>query len=278
MPRLRRVLPLVAALAAAGCVPAEWGAGAILTPYRKPVRAVPDLPFEEVAFSNGPVTLRGWVFRTSAPRRGWLVYLHGIGDNREGGTSFAKRFVPQGYDVLAYDSRGHGTSSGTYVTYGCEEKRDLVKALDAVGADRAVLFGCSLGGSVALQAAAIDARVTAVIAQSPFADLRSIVQDRKPWVFSEAKADEAIRIAEHRGGYLSREASALLAAPAIHVPVLLIHGARDHETRPQHSQRILAALGGPKELRLVPGAGHNDTLAGADTWRAIESWLARLPR
>jgi len=276
-----RTLPgvVIAALALAlpACVPPEWGASAILTPHRKPITVVPDLPCENVSFRNGAVVLKGWLFRTSAPRRALLVYLHGIGDNREGGLGFAHRFLPQGYDVLAYDSRGHGESGGEYVTYGFHEKRDLLQALDAVHADRAVLFGCSLGGSVALQAAPIDGRIVGVIAQSPFADLRSIVQDRKPWVFSEAKADAAIAIAAHRGDFLAGEVSAVEAAAHIRVPVLLIHGARDGDTRPEHSRRILAALAGPKQLLLVPGAGHNDTLAGADTWRAIETWLGRLP-
>jgi pimeloyl-ACP methyl ester carboxylesterase len=273
----RLVALLTLTVAASGCVPADWGAGAILTPYRKAVTAQPDLAFENVSFANGDVILKGWLFRTTTVRRGLLVYLHGIGDNREGGIGLAHRFLPQGYDVLAYDSRAHGESSGTSVTYGVNEKVDLMRALDAVHADRAVLFGCSLGASVALQAAALEPRVVGVIAQSPFADLRSIVQERKPWVFSVAKADEAIGIAEHRARFHASDASVVVAAPHIRVPVLLIHGARDRETSPQHSRRIFDGLGGPKELLIVPGAGHNDVLAGGETWRTIEAWLARLP-
>lgn len=29
-------------------------------------------------------------------------------------------------------------------------------------------------------------------------------------------------------------------------------------------------------MLLVPGAGHNDTLARADTWTAIDQWLSRV--
>jgi pimeloyl-ACP methyl ester carboxylesterase len=32
-----------------------------------------------------------------------------------------------------------------------------------------------------------------------------------------------------------------------------------------------------REVILVEGAQHRDALAGAETWRAIESWLAALP-
>lgn len=60
------------------------------------------------------------------------------------------------------------------------------------------------------------------------------------------------------------------------MPVLLIHGARDEDTQPAHSERILAALrGGPKRLMLLPGAGHNDAL-GDGVWNEVAAWLERV--
>ena len=54
--------------------------------------------------------------------------------------------------------------------------------------------------------------------------------------------------------------------------VLLIHGADDRETPPDHSQRIFAALPGVKRLIIVPGAGHNGSLRG-DVWSEIDRWI-----
>jgi pimeloyl-ACP methyl ester carboxylesterase len=62
------------------------------------------------------------------------------------------------------------------------------------------------------------------------------------------------------------------AAARIHVPVMLIHGATDRHTPPDHSRRVYDALRGPKRLILVPGAGHNESLKGS-VWREIEEWL-----
>jgi uncharacterized protein len=274
---LRPVAVLMsAALLTTGCVPAEWGANAILHPHRRPVTLTPPIAYETLAFENDGVKLAGWVFRAQPATRGWLVYLHGIADNRQSGIGFAQRFVPQGYDVLMYDSRAHGASTGKAVTYGVREKEDLRRALDAVGAKRAVLFGCSLGAAVALQAAAADERIVGVIAQSPFADLRLVAHERKPFVFTRAKADTAIALAGKQGDFDVDDASALRAAPNIRVPVLLIHGEDDRDTRADHSRRIFEKLAGPKELLIVAGAGHNDTLARAETWQRIEDWLARL--
>jgi pimeloyl-ACP methyl ester carboxylesterase len=57
------------------------------------------------------------------------------------------------------------------------------------------------------------------------------------------------------------------------VPVLLIHGAEDTDTPPAHSQRVFDALKGPKQLILVPGAHHNQSLSGPvwDQIRTVDS-------
>lgn len=62
------------------------------------------------------------------------------------------------------------------------------------------------------------------------------------------------------------EVSPVRAAPLIRVPVLLNHGADDRDTRPEHSQRVFDALGGPKQLMLA-----NESLNA--TWPAVERWV-----
>ena len=279
----------LSALLTVACGAPDWGATAILHPWRRPVVFAPDIPYETIAFESDGLRLEGWLFRADRGhadsarleqdvpvRRGLIVYLHGIADNRQSGLGVARRFVPLGYDVLSYDSRAHGRSQGDFCTYGYFERRDVTRALDAAGAKRAVLFGSSLGAAVALQAAAVDPRVIGVIAQSSFADLPSIVRDRAPWYLPEAYVTAAIARAGQLAGFAPSEASPVASAAHIRVPVLLIHGAADDETPSQHSQLIYAALAGPKRLLLVPGAGHNDVLAREDVWREIERWLASL--
>jgi alpha-beta hydrolase superfamily lysophospholipase len=273
---LRRVaLVFVATLSLTACFPPEWGADMIVRPWRRPVKDKPDLDFEDITFTSGDVTLKGWLFRTEVePRRGTIVHLHGISDNRESGVWIAERYVPKGYDVFTFDLRAHGQSGGEFVTYGCREKRDVVAALDAVHADRAILFGGSLGAAIALQAAPLDPRIVGVIAYSTFTDLRSIVMDRKPWIATRWDAEQAIAIAERRAHFKADEASPLRAAPQIHVPVLLLHGGRDRETLPRHSQRVFEALTTlKKKLLIVPRADHNDVLAWPEAQQAVDAWI-----
>jgi len=255
-------------------MPPSWGANALLHPQRRQVSKVPSLPFERVDLDVAPgVRLAGWIFRTPQPRRGTLVYLHGLSDNRGSTIGIANHFVPLGFDVLAYDARAHGESGGEACTYGFHEKRDLGRALDLVGARRVLVFGISLGAAVGLQAAAIDPRIALVVAVAPFSDLRTAARERAPFFASQANIDEAFRIAEAEAHFRADEVSPVAAAPRLRVPVLLVHGAEDQETPPAHAQRILAALPGPKQLVLVPGAHHNDALTPA-TWAAIDAWVA----
>jgi pimeloyl-ACP methyl ester carboxylesterase len=258
-------------------MPPEWGANALLHPSRRPVFGTPASAYADVAFVSDGLTLRGWLLRGASPKRGLIVYLHGIADNRRSGLGVAQRFGPKGYDVLVYDSRGHGASDGDTCTYGVYEAADLSRALDAVGARRAVLFGSSLGAAVALQAAARDPRVSGVIAQSSFCDLEAIARYRAPFIASRSEVDQALALAGARGRFQVAEASPRMAAARVHVPVLLLHGMDDRETPPDHSRQIFAALTGPRQLLLVPGAGHNDVLARESSWSAIERWLQALP-
>lgn len=249
-----------------------FGAGALLYPSRTAMSRPMPHGCVEQTFAGIDVELRGWRCAATAPRRGTIVYLHGIADNRGSATGVVDRFVRRGFDVIAYDSRAHGASTGKLCTYGVFEKQDLHRVMDQAGATNVVLIGHSLGAAVALQAAAGEPRVRAVVTASTFADLRSIAIERAPSYFSERTIAAAFARTELDGGFAVNAASPLLAAARISVPVLVIHGLSDTNTRSVHSQRVFDALPGPKRLMMVPGAGHNDVL-GPQVWIEIENWI-----
>jgi len=281
MKRLAMVMVILVTLAAAVVVIAQSqlpgiGAGALLFPSRHlNTRPLPEGCVNRTFKGDGPM-LDGWQCRsTAAIHRGTVVYLHGIADNRGSSIVTIQRMLPAGFDVIAYDSRGHGASEGDRCTYGYFEKRDLQHVLDELGVDNVILIGHSLGGAVALQAAAIDRRVRAVVAASTFADLRSVATERAPSVFTPSLIEATFERAEHDGQFVVNDVSPLRAAAAIEVPVLIVHGALDRETRPVHSERVFGALRGPKQLLLVPDAGHNDALK-SDVWTKVERWIESL--
>ncbi|MBI5478454.1 MAG: alpha/beta fold hydrolase [Deltaproteobacteria bacterium] len=260
-------------LGTAACMPPQWGANAILHPYRRPVTRTPSHAYDNLYFAGDGLVLKGWRVRTYMPRRGVIIYLHGIGDNRQSSLGLVSRFVPKGYDVIAYDSRGHGTSQGDTCTYGVYERRDLKSVIDSLREEHVILFGVSLGAAVALQEAADDPRVIGVVSVATFSDLRTVARDRAPFFASEGNIRDAFTLAEAQGKFRVDDASPIVAAPRIRVPVLLFHGAADTDTKPAHSQRVHDALGGPKKLALVPRAEHNDVLNHEWVWDAISDWL-----
>jgi uncharacterized protein len=262
---------LLTFVGAAGCMPPAWGANALLHPSRRPVTRQPTRPFDVVELEGVGVTLKGWWFHATAPR-GTVVYLHGVGDNRGSSIGIADRFLPRGFDVLAYDSRAHGESTGDACTYGFYEKQDLHHVLDRVTAKPIILIGVSLGGAIALQEAAEDRRVSAVVAVSTYSDLRTVARERAPFFASRGNIDDAFALAEASAKFRVDDVSPMAAAAHITAPTLLIHGDHDDETPPAHSSRVFAALHEPKRLILVPGASHHHVLDAA-VWREIDGWL-----
>ena len=137
-------------------------------------------------------------------------------------------------------------------------------------------MGTSLGAAVALQEAADDPRVGAVVAAETFSDLRTVAIERAPFFFTNGTIAKAFESGRSRKGVFKIEAvSPEAAARRIGVqPVLLIHGSIDRDTPPEHSRRVFEALHGPKQLILVPDAGHNQSLQG-EVWRDIDPWIDR---
>ena len=257
-------------------------AGALLHPSHRLVAEAPPEGCDAETFAGVGVTLSGWrcpptrsLRRDGRPEpAATLVLLHGVADNRTSWRSAIERFTARGFEVIADDSRAHGASTGDACTYGFFEKRDLHRVLDAVKAQRVVLLGTSLGAAIALQEAAGDPRIRAVVAAETFSDLRTVAAERVPYL-PQPIVDRAFDTAEARASFVADAVSPLRAASHIAAPVLLIHGADDVDTNADHSRRVYTALKGQKRLILVPGVGHNHSLSLDWVWTEIDKWIAQ---
>jgi hypothetical protein len=96
------------------------GAGALLHPFRRSAAGRPPDSCEAALFDGVGVQLKGWRCRATGDppslgarrdgvggtgRRGTLVHLHGMADNRASAAGIIDRFSRRGFDVIAYDSR-----------------------------------------------------------------------------------------------------------------------------------------------------------------------------
>lgn len=204
---------------------------------------------------------------TSEPR-GTIVVLHGIRAAGLWMIPIGDRFAEAGYRVAIVDLRGHGGSSGATLTYGVRESQDLVQVLDELEArgllvGKIGVFGHSYGAATAIEFAALDRRVAAIVAAAPFADLRDEVPHYVrtvlpgvgsliPASYFNAALDDAGRI----GNFNPDDASAEAAITQTSAPILLVHGLDDLIIPPEHSLRIYAAAEQPARLVFLPDTGH----------------------
>lgn len=213
-----------------------------------------------------------WVLKASpkAAPQGTVLAIHGLCDAKVTYLKLAKMLTEKGFNVVLPDLRAHGRSSGRYVTYGALEKHDQRRVIDALYEEKIVsgpllVFGLSLGGSVAIQYAAIDPRVQGVMAMAPLKDLKSVSRKliNAPFMSDEDLQTVLIRAGE-MGKFDPETASALAAIATVRCPVMLIHGKLDTMVPHTDSEELRKAAGGPVELELIPWATHIGMLFGRE--------------
>ena len=220
--------------------------------------------------------LRGWKVRAAAPNWSWVLVFHGVADNRYGMTEHARLLLQRGYSVVMMDSRAHGASGGEIASYGWLERKDTGAVIDEL--ERAehprhlYAFGNSMGAGIALQAAGYDARIEAVAAEAPFANLQEAAYDyaglqRWPLLGKTLFAPGAwvlIYRGEKLAGFPASEVSPEKAVAKRPFPLLLICDGADVVLPCRHAEMILRAASGPKELWRVRGAMHTGALGTAN--------------
>jgi len=258
-------------------------APAFLTPLRREL--TPDLIREaDVSFATtnshreefdvrapDGVLLRGWKVRPPNPNGSWVLLFHGVADNRIGVVGQSEFVLRAGYSVVMMDARAHGASEGPIATYGWLERNDTHAIIDALLAEvpstspfHLFALGESMGAGIALQSAAVDPRMEAVVAEASFANLREASYDyaglRKSPLLGKTLMAPGTWTLLYRGekitGFPFAEISPVKAVASRPFPVLLICDEKDVALPCRHSEMIYAAARGPRELWVVPGAFH----------------------
>ena len=213
---------------------------------------------QSVTFAGAGETLAAWYVpsRNSAA----VILVHGTGAERGSLLAETRILAAAGFGVLTLDLPGQGLSGGD-TRWGDPEVAALSAAIDWLqtrpGLDRERIggFGLSFGGYVLLQCALRDMRLRAVVLASTPEDL-----------------DEETRRANAGAGFLSvwpalwvlhRYRGAVKDVPPVQAvralaprAVFVIGGERDRLVPPRAAQALFAAALRPKEIWIVPGAGH----------------------
>src|SRR5216684_2641168 len=238
--------------------------------------------------------LRGWLVRPPNPNGSWVLLFHGVADNRIGVIGQSEFLLRAGYSVVLMDTRAHGASDGPIATYGWLERNDTRAIIDTLISSEVHVhesiqwhgpppppfhlfaLGESMGAGIALQSAAADPRIEAVVAEASFASLREASYDyaglqKYPWLGKTLFAPGAwmmIYRGQSLAGFPAAEVSPEKSVASRPFPVLLICDTADTTLPCRHTKIIYAAARGPKQIWIVPGAFHAAALGfQADEFR-----------
>ena len=129
------------------------------------------LAYEDVTLTDGEISLAGWYIPSQNGAA--VILLHGYDASRKQMLSRAVMLAEAGYGVLLYDMRGHGESSAVMRSLGWADVADVQTAVSwltqqpDIDPARIGIFGFSVGGQVALRAAAELDGLQAVVADGP---------------------------------------------------------------------------------------------------------------
>lgn len=203
-----------------------------------------------------------------------MVIVHGAGSRKENHSDFGRACAAAGWAALAYDQRGHGERGDELSS---EAVADLGRMVDWLIADqpidpgRVCVRGSSMGGFVAIHAAARAASIAGVIAICPAGEehLRRGLRDgslEQP-VSARARADFAAWLAEHD----LRDAIERCGGK----PVLLLHAEGDERVPSEFSAELFERAAEPRRLILLPGGHHRSVQHDPELQGVALRWIER---
>ncbi|TVQ52329.1 MAG: alpha/beta hydrolase [Spirulina sp. DLM2.Bin59] len=216
-------------------------------PYETVWLDLPDTAEDSDADAN---RLHGWWI--PAPGATQVVYLlHGNGFNMGANLAQAQVFHRLGYHVFLIDYRGYGQSVGpfpteTQVYQDAQVGLDYLTTERGYGLDQVIVFGHSMGGAIAIELAAQNPDIAALIIQGSFTNLRDM--------------------ADHDGVYkllpidliLRQSFDSLSKVPSLPMPLFFIHGEADRRVPAWMSDRLYQVAQSPyKDLYFLPDGDHN---------------------
>ncbi|MFM9996545.1 MAG: alpha/beta hydrolase [Phycisphaerales bacterium] len=157
----------------------------------EPSELDPPRAFQSWTFRSRGFEFPVWDIAGDDPAGPIVILTHGWADSRIGGLVRVNAIAPHASRVILWDLPGHGEAPGV-CRLGTAEVKDLRALMDVVGEKRRdeetqrrsdqspererrvgapaplVLYGWSLGAGVSIVVARDDARIAAVIAESPY--------------------------------------------------------------------------------------------------------------
>lgn len=221
-----------------------------------------DLPVRSVKIPAADGTpVHGWL-SYGEEGNGVVLLVHSIRSNRVEMLSRARFLTAQGYHTLLIDLQAHGETPGNRITFGARESENVEAAVDFLRQtfphERIGAIGVSLGAA-AIVLTKQNLGLSAVILESMHPTVEEAVENRLRLFLGEPGTLFLPLLLFQISLFTGAPVDTL--NPVAHInnlnsPVLIISGTNDHHTTVPETERLFAAAREPKELWIVPGAGH----------------------
>ncbi|MCV4288509.1 alpha/beta hydrolase [Pseudomonas capsici] len=221
---------------------------------------VQELELNTPAFGTSQ-NIHAWWWPATRKDAPAILYLHGSRWNLTGQLFRIEQLRGLGFSILAIDYRGFGQSMGQLPSEDTvyEDARIAWDRLKQLQPDpqRRLIYGHSLGGAVAVDLAAelgrearkdeTPTQARGLIIESTFTNLADV---------AAAIANTSLPVR----WLLSQKFDSLDKIADIHMPVLIVHGTDDRYVPARFSEELFKAAQEPKNLLLVPGGTHNNSM------------------
>jgi len=238
--------------------------------YAKASPADVGIAFEDLRIPvNGSEQLHAWWIPASQPSDKVLLMFHGNGyvlEQAAGPAGEVRSLHHLGPNLLLMDYRGYGSSSPgipneTRVYEDARAGLGYLMTQRQVRANNVIFMGRSIGTGPATQLAVEHPDAGALILESPFTSVPEAA--KAIWYL---RAFPLSLFVHNRFDNLSK-------IGLVHVPVFITVGTEDTLTPPEMAKALFERANQPKQLYLVPRAGHNDIVGIGG--QALENQISR---
>lgn len=206
----------------------------------------PGVDFEEVFLeTEDGIKLNGLHFKAKDPQ-GIVVYFHGNAGNIAGYGQVSPDFTRKGWDLFMIDYRGYGKTPGSIseTKLFLDGERAWQYCASQFPSEQIIIYGRSLGSSVACHVAATHPEARQLILETPFFSLRKMAASTF-WMLPIPLLLKYPLRNDKR-------------APNIKMPVTIFHGTADEVVPYKQGKSLKPLFAGPAELITIKGGHHND--------------------
>lgn len=202
------------------------------------------------------------------PPKGSILYCHGNGCNITDVIHIALQLRQDLHcNVLIFDYAGYGRSGGRPSTPGILEDgrsaRDWLAKHDGIDKDQVIVYGQSLGGSVAIDLAAQDG-ARALVVESSFTSLGDMGRRMLPFLPLNWMLKERLASVEKIGNF--------------HNPVFISHGKTDTVIPFSQGRRLFEAANEPKTFFVAPNdLGYHSAPHSREHREKLREFINSLP-